>query len=104
MLIYYCLLFLIAKPSTTKWAFTDSSTFTFSITRHTTPAGDGGGGILPCKATNLVPIGEVFDLGVQPGTSFMNCPYHSLTEFLRGARLHHREGWNSGFIGRFEDA
>ena len=33
------LLFLITKPSTTKWAYTDSSTFTFriiSINRHTT--------------------------------------------------------------------
>ena len=38
---------MITEPSTTKWAYTDSSTLTYSITRHTT------GGILQCKATNL---------------------------------------------------
>ena len=41
------LLFIITKPSTTKWGYTDSSTLTYTITRHTT------GGILPLKATNL---------------------------------------------------
>ena len=41
------LLLVITKPSTTKWAYTDSSTLTYAVTRHTM------GGILPGKATNL---------------------------------------------------
>ena len=45
-------LFLINKPSTTNWAYTDSNTLTYSVTRNTTRV--GGGGISPCKATNLV--------------------------------------------------
>ena len=50
------LLLIITKPTTTKWAYTDSSTLICSITRHTTERGVGGrgGGILPRKATNLV--------------------------------------------------
>ena len=42
------LLFIITKPNTTKWAYTDSSTLTYTITSHTM------GGILWRKATNLV--------------------------------------------------
>ena len=50
------LLLIITKPSTTKWAYiyiyicryTNSSSLTCNITRHTT------GGILPHKVTNLV--------------------------------------------------
>ena len=44
-LLYHCslgkqtscadLLLMIIKPSTTKWAYTDSGTLTYSITRHT---------------------------------------------------------------------
>ena len=34
----------------------------------------------------------------------MNCPYHALSEFLRGASLYHREGRNSGFIDLLGDA
>ena len=33
----------------------------------------------------------------------MNCPYHALSEFLRGASLYHREGRNSGFIDLLGD-
>ena len=40
------LLLLITKQSTTKWAYTDSSTLTYSITRHIT----GGGGVVFCCA------------------------------------------------------
>ena len=46
------LLFIITKPSTTQWAYTDSSTLTCTITRHAMGWG-GVGGILQCKATNL---------------------------------------------------
>ena len=42
------LLFMITKLSTTKWAYTDSSTSSYNITRHTR------GGILLCEATNLL--------------------------------------------------
>ena len=38
-----------------------------------------------------------------PRASFMNCPYHALSKFLRGTHLRHRESWNSGFMGPFED-
>ena len=38
------------------------------------------------------------------GASFMNCPYHALSEILTGALLRHREGHNVGFMGPFEDA
>ena len=34
----------------------------------------------------------------------MNCPYHALNDFLRGAWYGHREGCYSCFIGPFEDA
>ena len=34
----------------------------------------------------------------------MKCPYHALSEFLRGASLCHREGRNSGFIDLLGDA
>ena len=34
----------------------------------------------------------------------MNCPYHALSEFLRGARLRLLEDWKSGFTVPFEDA
>ena len=43
---------MITKPSTTKWAYTDSSTLTCTITRHIMRG--GGGVILPRKAANLV--------------------------------------------------
>ena len=33
------------------------------------------------------------------GTSFMKYSYHALSEFLRGARLRHRRGMNSGLMG-----
>ena len=42
------LLLIVTKPSTTKWAYTDSSTLTYSISKHTMV------GILPGKVTNLV--------------------------------------------------
>ena len=44
------LLYIIIKPSTTKWTYSDSSTLTYTITRHTT----GRAGILPRKTINLV--------------------------------------------------
>ena len=37
---YADLLFIITKPSTTEWAYTDSSTLSYTITRHT--MGEGG--------------------------------------------------------------
>ena len=40
------LLLIITKPSTTKWAYTDSSTLTYTITRHT--IGEKGGGVFCC--------------------------------------------------------
>ena len=46
------LLLIITKPSTTKWAYTDSSTLTYSITWHTKMVGRGC--ILLRKMTNLV--------------------------------------------------
>ena len=47
------LLFIITKPSTTKLAYTDSFTLTYTITRHKTGWG-WGRGILLCKMTNLI--------------------------------------------------
>ena len=35
------LLFIITKPSTIKWAYTDCNTLTYTITRHTVGLGDG---------------------------------------------------------------
>ena len=50
------LLFIIIKPSTTKWAYTDSGTLTYTVSRYTLGGGGGEGGILPCKLTNRVGI------------------------------------------------
>ena len=50
------ILLLVTKPSTTKWAYTDSSTLTYSITGHTV----GGwwwwwwGGVLFCQARRQI--------------------------------------------------
>ena len=47
------LLLILSKPSARKWAYTDSSTLTYTIVSLGTQR---GGGILPCKVTNLVNI------------------------------------------------
>ena len=51
------LILFVIKPSTTKWAYTESSTLTYSITKHASVCVCvcvGGG--LPRKATNLVSV------------------------------------------------
>ena len=89
------LLFIVTKPSRTKWAYTDSSTLTYAVTRHTM------GGILPGKATNLgflfridfdrveVPLilftGQVgVTVGISGLCCFVSCNYvwHLLTPFV----------------------
>ena len=65
-LLYHCslgnqsrcadLLLLITKPSTAKWAYTDSSTLSYTITRNTMAS------ILPHMATNLVFMSSELDL------------------------------------------
>ena len=42
------LLFIVTKPSTTKWAYTDSSTLTYTITTHTTGGYFAAQGDKPC--------------------------------------------------------
>ena len=52
VLIY--ILFIITKPSTTKWAYTDSSTLTYSIIRHTMRGYFAKQGNKPCSSCILI--------------------------------------------------